>query len=70
MGQGFKEVASLRGDDKKFEENFAKIKWTKTECEFCFQEVNAIDLQLIKVPLSESSLWACDECRLITEGKK
>ena len=28
MGQGFKEVASLRGDDKKFEENYSKIKWT------------------------------------------
>lgn len=28
MGQGFKEVASLRGDEKKFQENFAKIDWS------------------------------------------
>lgn len=33
MGQGFKEVASLRGDDKKFEENFAKIKWSSDKKE-------------------------------------
>lgn len=28
MGQGFKEVASLRTDDKKFQENFSKIDWS------------------------------------------
>ena len=28
MGLNFKEVASLRGNDKKFEENFLKIKWS------------------------------------------
>jgi len=28
MGQGFKEVASLRGDEKKFAENFSKIDWS------------------------------------------
>lgn len=27
MGLTFKEVATLRGDDKKFEENFSKIQW-------------------------------------------
>jgi len=33
MGINFKEVATLRGDDKKFEENFSKIQWATTEGE-------------------------------------
>lgn len=28
MGHSFKEVASLRTDDKKFQENFSKIDWS------------------------------------------
>lgn len=28
MGRGFNEVAHLRGDDKKYEENFNSIDWT------------------------------------------
>lgn len=39
MGQGFKEVASLRGDEKKFAENFSKINWSSVkkmkDCEAC-----------------------------------
>lgn len=28
MGRGFAEVAYLRGDDKKYEENFGQIDWS------------------------------------------
>ena len=39
----------------------------KAECEFCFEEVNAIDLKLMKVPLSSFNMWACDEFRKINK---
>ena len=38
---------------------------SKATCDFCQQEVNAIDLQLMKIPLSNIKLWGCDECRKI-----
>ena len=41
MAFNMKEVASLRGDDKKYEENFSKIDWSnydrkqRYECKWC-----------------------------------
>ena len=40
---------------------------SKVECNFCMEEVEAIDLELMQVPMSKSFLWACDECRKITK---
>lgn len=47
MGQWFKEVASLRGDDKKYEENFSKIDWSSVqvyECKSCKKVIKYDDL--------------------------
>lgn len=36
---------------------------SKTECGFCHEIVNSLDLELTQVPLSYFKLWACDDCR-------
>jgi ribosomal protein L37AE/L43A len=40
-----------------------EMKTSKANCDFCYEIVNAIDLELTQVPLSKTKMWACDDCR-------
>jgi hypothetical protein len=53
MGQGFKEVAILRGDDKKYESNFNNIDWGGTVSEKTSPLVLKEEERFISVSLTE-----------------
>ena len=43
---------------------------SKAECGFCLETVNALDLELTPIPLSNLFAWACDECRKEVKDSK
>ena len=58
----------LTGEKKQLVEGVDYTEQSKSECDFCFEMVNSLDLELMEIPLSHIKLWACDECRKITKG--